>query len=409
LLQIKGNRARRATLAQRGDLRAEDRDNLPGSRRGDTTMSATHRAVVTHAKTRTAPTALPIARQAEHGELIEQSHLRCAALGLSRIERPDFEPLMRSDLSVARERNQRLFTHAAPVMEMLFEQIVNTESMILLTDAQGTILHSVGDADFLQRADKVALSPGVNWAEQSKGTNAIGTALFAERPTVVHAGEHFIHANSFLTCSAAPLFDPRGNMLGVLDVSGDQRSFHEHTMGLVRMSARMIENHWLSDDCGNRLRLHFHTRTEFIGTLLEGIVVVGADGRILGANRSALDQLNMSSAALRMHSISSLFGTSVPAIFDHFRAPLSMPLPLSLADGRLFHVTARLSGPARSMLAGIDGTDGGGAAGGASREPALGDAGRSAGVLNGGASAAGRLSGLHYLKTGDPQIDAAVQ
>ena len=57
--------------------------------------------------------------------------------------------MIRSDLNVARERNQRLYAHAAPVMHMLFEQIVNTESMIVLTDAQGTILHSVGDDEFL--------------------------------------------------------------------------------------------------------------------------------------------------------------------------------------------------------------------------------------------------------------------
>ena len=119
-------------------------------------------------------------------ELIEQSHLRCAALGLSRVGRLDFQPLACSDLGVARERNRRLFAHAAPVMEMLFGQIVDTDSMIVLTDAQGTILHAVGDDEFLTRANKVALSPGVNWAEQSKGTNAIGTALFEERPTLVH-------------------------------------------------------------------------------------------------------------------------------------------------------------------------------------------------------------------------------
>ena len=261
-----------------------------------------------------------VAARPPRTEFIERSHQRSAALGLTRAEKCDLGPMVRSDLTVARERNHRLYMHAAPVMHMLFEQIVNTESMIVLTDAQGTILHSVGDDDFLKRADKVALAPGENWAEHSKGTNAIGTALFEEVPTLVHANEHFILANSFLTCSAAPIFDPRGNMLGVLDVTGDHRGYHQHTMGLVRMSARMIENHWLSDDCGNRLRLHFHTRPEFIDTLLEGIVVVGADGKILGANRSALDQLDMSSAALRMHSVSSLFGTSAVS-YTHLTLP----------------------------------------------------------------------------------------
>lgn len=374
-------------------------------------MVDNHRALATTAKTWTTPAVLPVPPQPARTELIEQWHQRCAALGLTRMERPDFEPLMRSDLTVARERNQRLFTHAAPVMEMLFEQIVNTESMIVLADMTGTILHSVGDDKFLQRADKVALTPGVNWAEHSKGTNAIGTALFEEAPTVVHGGEHFIHANHFLTCSAAPIFDPRGNMLGVLDVTGDQRSYHQHTMGLVRMSARMIENQWLSDDYGNRLRLHFHSRVEFIGTLLEGIIVVGADGKILGANRSALDQLDMSSAALRMHSLTSLFGTTASAVFDHFRTPLPVPMALSLAGGRQFHVNARFNGPQRSVV--MEPTLSPAATDVAVERRAAGaESGKRSGSLAGDTahSADGTLfSGLHYLNTGDPQIGALVR
>jgi transcriptional regulator of acetoin/glycerol metabolism len=360
----------------------------------------------------TAPSALAVAPPgAGRTELIEQWHQRCAALGLSRVERPDFEPMQRSDLVVARERNQRLFTHAAPVMEMLLEQIVDTDSMIVLADTTGTILHSVGDDRFLQRANKVALTPGVSWAEHSKGTNAIGTTLVEETPTVVHGGEHFIHANNFLTCSAAPIFDPRGEMLGVLDVTGDQHSYHQHTMGLVRMSARMIENQWLSDDYGNRLRLHFHGRAEFIGTLLEGIIVVGADGKILGANRSALDQLGMSIAALRMQSLASLFGITASAVFDHFRSPLPAPMMLHAASGQLFHVSARFNGPQRGMVLDMPVT---------SVEARMsGEAGvRATPAARGDDAATARqpcpasnpsFSGLHYLDTGDAQIAATLQ
>jgi transcriptional regulator of acetoin/glycerol metabolism len=377
-------------------------------------MSASHHALVVPGAW-TTPTAQAGSDVPARAERIEQSHLRCAALGLTRVERADFEPMVRGDLAVARERNQRLFTHAAPVMEMLFEQIVNTESMIVLTDAQGTILHSIGDDEFLARAGKVALAPGVNWAEQSKGTNAIGTALVEEQPTLIHAGEHFIHANSFLTCSAAPIIDPRGNMLGVLDVTGDQRSYHQHTMGLVRMSARMIENHWLSDDYGNRLRLHFHLRPEFIGTLLEGIVVVGGDGRILGGNRSALDQLDISSAALRMHSLTSLFDTSIAAVSDHFRAPISVPMRLTIPSGRSFHASARFNGPIRSILAGFDGADDTPYTGRSAPTlaPACAVAAQGVDAAERDAQAeeaarTARLSGLHYLKTGDAQIETVV-
>ncbi len=296
---------------------------------------------------RTAGLVRPIASSldlgAAHVGAIEQSQARCTALGLSRIERADFAPLGKPDLVVVRERNRRLHTHAAPVMEMLSEQIVGTESMVVLCDSAGTIIHSIGDDDFLSRASKVALQPGVNWSEQSKGTNAIGTALFEELPTLVHADEHFMHANHFLTCSAAPILDPRGNILGVLDVTGDHRSYHQHTMALVKMSARMIENHWLSDDHRNAMRLHFHRRPEFIDTLMEGILAVSAEGRIVGANRSALEQLGLNGATLRKQSLASLFGASVGALVDRFRSPLATPMPVQTALGHGFHIHARFN------------------------------------------------------------------
>jgi sigma-54 dependent transcriptional regulator, acetoin dehydrogenase operon transcriptional activator AcoR len=303
-------------------------------------------------KPETAASALPQPLREIHQGAIARSHERCTAFGLTRIERPDYAPLLRSDLALARERNRRLYQHAAPVMEVLFEQIVDTQSMIVLTDANGTILHSVGDDDFLARASKVALSPGVNWAEHSKGTNAIGTALFEERPTLVHASEHFMHANHFLTCSAVPIFDPRGAILGVLDVSGDQRSYHRHTMGLVRMSARMIENQWLNDDCSKRLRLQIHSRAELVGSVLEGIVVAGFDGKILGGNRSALEQVGLSGAALRGHSVTTLFGVTVAGLFDRFRAPHSLPIRVSLPSGTQFYLRARFDVDVRSSSAG---------------------------------------------------------
>jgi transcriptional regulator of acetoin/glycerol metabolism len=331
--------------------------------------------------------------------VIVQSHQRCAALGLSRIERPDFSPLGRPDLSLVRERNRRLHGHAAPVMEMLFDQIAGTESMVVLCDSSGTILHSVGDDEFLARAQKVALQPGVNWSEQSKGTNAIGTALIDEVPTLVHADEHFMHANHFLTCSAAPILDPRGNILGVLDVTGDRRSYHQHTMALVKMSARMIENHWLSDDHRDAMRLHFHTRAEFIGTLMEGILAVAPDGRIVGANRSALEQLGLSGAALRQQSLGTLFGLTVGGLADRFRNPLG-ELQVALAGGgRAFHLQARFNWPswaATPVGRAVDGDAAGAAAGAEPADPPSADP-----VVR---IRTERGPGLAHLNTGDAQM-----
>ena len=280
-----------------------------------------------------------------HAETILQSHERCLTLGLNRTDRLDFPTLSRNELALARERNQRLYVHAAPVMETLFSQILDSQSMVVLTDANGTILHTIGPDAFLQRAAKVALSPGVNWSESTKGTNAIGTALIEELPTLVHGAEHFINANHFLTCSAAPILDPRGNILGVLDVTGDQHSFHPYTLGLVRMSVRMIENHWFSDDHRNVGHLYLHARPEFLGTLTEGILAVNPDGRIMGANRGAQEQLGMSSAALRMHTVTSLFGATMGALTERFRSPQVGPMLVETVSGRQLHLRARFNWP----------------------------------------------------------------
>ncbi|MDT7837164.1 sigma-54-dependent Fis family transcriptional regulator [Aquabacterium sp. OR-4] len=361
----------------------------------------------------TRPIASSLNLSHDHIDKIEQSHERCVALGVSRIDAPDLSPLGRPDMVVVRDRNRRLHEHAAPVMEMLYEQIVNTENMVVLTDATGTIIHSIGDDDFLSRASKVALQPGVNWSESTKGTNAIGTALVEETPTLVHADEHYLHANHFLTCSAAPILDPRGNILGVLDVSGDQRSYHQHTMALVKMSARMIENHWLTDDYRNVMRVHFHSRVEFIGTLMEGILAISADGKLVGANRGALEQLGLSGAALRMHSLTTLFGTTVSALVDRFRSPLATPMPVHLNGGRQFHIHARFNWPVWTSLA--EAVSGNAVtARGPEHEPlapgaSTGTAPVAPAAAAGIGSAALRSdSGLDQLRTGDAQVGSVV-
>ncbi|MBP1312818.1 sigma-54-dependent Fis family transcriptional regulator [Herbaspirillum sp. 1130] len=275
-------------------------------------------------------------------QAIERSHQRSSSYGITRGQRPDLDSLSRADLAQTLEANQALSGHARPVMETLYDQIRNTHSMVILSDAEGTILHTLGDSDFLAKADRVSLGPGGRWSEQLRGTNAIGTALFEQKPTTVHAQQHYLDANRFLTCSAAPIFDHRGQVLGVLDVSGECGSFHKHTMALVRMSAQMIENHLLAGSFPDCITLHFHSRSEFVGTLVEGIVSFTPGGRFLAANRSAQFQLGLTLAALQSHTFASLFGVPLSLLFEHHRKAASGLLELCLHNGIRIHGRAEL-------------------------------------------------------------------
>jgi len=334
----------------------------------------------------------------EDAEIIQKSHQRSSAFGLARDDRLEINPLAKGELSSLLEQNRILHTHALPVMETLYEQIVNTHNMVILTDASGMIVHTLGDDDFLVKADRVALNPGIAWSEQSKGTNAIGTAIAEGVPTTVHADAHYLSANKFLTCSAAPIFDHQGNILGVLDVSGDRGSYHKHTMALVRMSAQMIENQVFTAAFENAITLHFHGRPEFIGTLVEGIACFTPTGRFLSANRSALFQLGLPQTALQTHTFSSLFGLPVSTLFDHYRTAAPGLLSLCLHSGVRVYARAefRLSKGAFQHVHDISAD-----AHETQARPIPVDSASST-------SAARRLSSLRYLNTGDPQMAALI-
>ncbi|ACC76189.1 sigma-54-dependent Fis family transcriptional regulator [Paraburkholderia phymatum] len=328
---------------------------------------------------------------------IQKAHERSETFGLSASMCPDYDVLTHGELRMKLEQNRVLCTHATPVMETLREQIANTQSMIVLTDAEGLILHSIGDDDFLRRAEKVALKAGANWAEERQGTNAIGTAIAERTATVVHGDQHYLAANRFLTCSSVPILDPYGDLVGVLDVTGDHRSYHQHTMALAKMSVQMIENHLFTNTFRNTLQIAFHGRPEFLGTLMEGIMAFTCDGRFLSANRSAQFQVGLPLAAMRAHTLSSLFGLTTPQLIDRLRSSGGHHITLDLNNGTVVCASVEFR---RTTLA-SEGSWPGAAA--VSTRPAA--ARTQPAKMPASANVPSRLD---CLDTGDPQISAVI-
>ncbi|MBL8528616.1 MAG: sigma-54-dependent Fis family transcriptional regulator [Burkholderiales bacterium] len=319
-------------------------------------------------------------------EAVERSWRRCLDAGLDAGARPVFEPVESARLRQLREQSHLLTARAQPVMETLYEQIAHTESMVILTDAKGMILHSLGDDDFVARAHQVALQPGVMWDEDHNGTNAIGTALVEAKAVSVNGSEHFFPANHFLACSASPILDPFGNVIGALDVSSDHRGHQPHTLALVRMSAQMIENHLFREQFPGLLLVHFHARPEFIGTLCEGIVAFTPDGRFVSGNRSGVFQLGSTLLELSKHTFDSLF--DIPMHMALPRARQDGLMTLTMHTGVRVFAKVQMHGPAKGKVVPLEDFK---------RAPARVDANRRA---NG--------PSLDYLNSGDPRIAVAV-
>ena len=199
--------------------------------------------------------------------------------------------------------------------------------MVLLAGADGMLLHALGDPQFSQRAERVALRPGATWHEQHRGTNAVGTALLAGHAVVVHGDEHYLERNSFLTCAAAPIRNACGELLGALDVSGDHRGYYHHTLGLVRAATRMIEHRLFDTRYDMRqwagLRLRLHTQPEGLGTVTEGLLAVGEDGQLAGANSIALHLLGLHWHDMAQTRLDSVLAESMAQLLDDCQHSMS--------------------------------------------------------------------------------------
>jgi transcriptional regulator of acetoin/glycerol metabolism len=253
----------------------------------------------------------------------------------------DTEHASSVDLKRAMASQHELLQHSRPVMEVLYEQVRGSESMVVLADARGTLMHTLGRTDFLQRAHQVALSCGASWHEQHRGTNAIGTALAESCSIEIHGAEHFLERNDFLNCTAAPILSAKGDLCGVLDISCDQRAGHPQTFGLVSMAARLIENRLISATYQRHMRLHLHRQPAGIGTVAEGIVVLSDDGWVLGSNSAGLAMLGVSKTSLGAVKLSALIDQPLDQVLSQHKRRPGVPSQVHRHDGELLYVVVQ--------------------------------------------------------------------
>jgi len=234
---------------------------------------------------------------------ISRSWRRCQDAGQDLAEP---EPVLLQRLRERREQAMQMLACAQPELDGLTEHALGAGCIVILTDPSGLILEEIGSPEFLPKAQRIALAPGVEWSETRRGTNAIGTALLERQSLMVLGGEHFLPQNGAIGCAASPIFTGRGEIAGVIDISGEAAQVNDHTLGLVRMAAQQVEHRLMLAQANGHL-LRFHPKPSLLGTAREGLVVID-DGRIVAANRVALGLLGAAWDGLIDQSVEPLMG-----------------------------------------------------------------------------------------------------
>ncbi|MCK8828307.1 sigma-54-dependent Fis family transcriptional regulator [Natroniella acetigena] len=193
--------------------------------------------------------------------------------------------LQQNNLQEKLEKFSNLIRVATPIMKELYQAIKGSNFAVILTDKWGYILKVIGDSNFEEKAKDIYLIEGANWAEKQQGTNAIGTVIEELSPLTVYASEHYSEQNHFLTCSAAPIFNARNEFIGILDISGNYKLAHAHTLGLVMAAARLIQNRLLVKDIEEDLVLSEKKQSLILNSVDQGLFNLNREGIITQINQ----------------------------------------------------------------------------------------------------------------------------
>ncbi|AET92048.1 MULTISPECIES: sigma-54-dependent Fis family transcriptional regulator [Caballeronia] len=333
---------------------------------------------------------------------VAQSWLRCLTefrLDPARFVMPPV--LTQHELTERREAASDLIACSKLEMTTLYQQLADPELAVVLVDADGVIVHQVSSVPFGEAVAADGLRVGALWSEREAGTNGMGTCLVERECIAVCQHEHFYPRYTSLTCSAAPIFDERGGVAGVLDVTSRSKLLQQHSLVLVGMSRQMIENRLIDARYRHANMIHFHSRPEFVGTLHAGKLAVSDEGVVLAASRSALFQLDLRSPA-------ELCGKRIE---EAFNATLEDMIARSIRGS--FHPVTVYSAKANSRFFLIAQTPRE-AANGATRilmnDPSASARPKPAARKDTReAPSAGRLDKLSHLEFGDPRMASQIQ
>ena len=244
--------------------------------------------------------------------------------------------LTSQELRELREPLDNLVRSAREEIDRLYKVVREAGYTVLLCDTTGAAVdHRGNEADAGEFKYWGTWLGGV-WSEAAEGTNGIGTCIAEERPVTVHRGQHYRSRHINLSCSAAPVFDPDGRLVAVLDVSAidPDRSERAHALtgALTQASGRVIEERFFREG---------HRRAWVIAVIppedgAAGMLLAVDDNqRIVGVNRAARNSLLLDEGDLKV-------GVSLWSIFER--------------DPTLFRRRDTTDIPAKLIIAGSDET-----------------------------------------------------
>jgi len=199
------------------------------------------------------------------------------------------------ELRYTSARNETLMSVAHSYIMNLYSYVKGSNFIIALTDNRGFVIDLVGqDPEIQQKAKKSGLAIGCNRSEEYSGTNWIGTCLATGQPIQIWGREHYIEPHHSYVCSAAPIKNQYGTIIGCLDLVGPVGAVNSHTLAMVCAAVDGIEKGIKMREAYEKISI---TNTQLVSTIQSissGIIMIDNMGIITHHNNRAIQFLKLS-------------------------------------------------------------------------------------------------------------------
>lgn len=230
---------------------------------------------------------------------IKASHLRCISKGVKPENIFSTKVLEGEALIQKLVQSKELIKTAAPFLEHLYDFVRGSGFFVILNDAEGCILSVTGDEKILSEALRLKMIPGAYMDEESIGTNAMSMVISEGVPVQISGKEHFIKAYHKWTCSAAPIKDTNGKIIGIIDLTGFSQNVHPHTLGIVVAAANAIERMLEVNNINSILTISKKHIESIFDSISSGILTSDLSGNITSINKHTVKMLGYSELEIK--------------------------------------------------------------------------------------------------------------
>jgi Transcriptional activator of acetoin/glycerol metabolism len=237
---------------------------------------------------------------------IEMSHERCEKCSIKPQQVFSKKIINGTELQKKFTSNRNLILTATPYMEKLTSFVRGFNFFALLTDGEGCILNAIGDEEILSEAFSMKMVAGALMNEENIGTNAMSMVIKTNSPIQVSGKEHYVEAYHKWTCSAAPIKDKQGKLIGVLNLTGYIEYVHPHTLGMVIAASNAIEEMLKVKEYHTIQNVNAKYKKTVFNSIPVSIITSDVNGNIGDYNQKALNMFSSKENGLKMTKMKEL-------------------------------------------------------------------------------------------------------